>query len=207
MSTAGEAVSRPGFVRRVYDWVMRNAHGPRAWAAMAAFAFAEASFFPLPPDMLLIPMLLADRRRAFLIGAWCTMWSVLGGALGYTIGYMFWDTAGLWLINVLNLSLATVEGMRATYQEHSYLIAVQGLTPIPYKLVTISAGLAGVSFPLFMLFSVAARGTRFMGEAALFYFFGDRARGLLEKYLGPLLIAMLILIVVGIVAVPHLFKH
>jgi membrane protein YqaA with SNARE-associated domain len=205
--TSAEAAARPGFVRRIYDWVLRNAEGPRAWTFMALIAFAESSFFPLPPDILLVPMLLADRKRAFRLGAWCTFWSVLGGALGYAIGHLFWDTAGLWLIGVLNLSIATVEGMRATYQEHSYLIAVQGLTPIPYKLVTISAGLAGVSFPLFMAFSVMARGTRFMAEAALFYFFGERARLLLEKYLGPLLIVMLILIVAGIVAVPHLFKH
>src|ERR1700722_16853571 len=95
--------AKPRGLRAVYAWMMENASGPHAWAALACFAFAEASFFPIPPDVMLLPMMLADRRRAFLLAGWCTLWSVMGGMLGYAIGALFWDTAGLWLIHVLHI--------------------------------------------------------------------------------------------------------
>lgn len=202
--TSAEIVARPGLLRRMYAWVLRNAEGPRAWAAMAAIAFAESSFFPLPPDILLVPMLLADRRRAFLLGAWCTLWSVLGGMLGYAIGHVLYDTVGQWLISVYGMA-KDVDTFRAEYQRNAWLIALQGLTPIPYKLVTISAGIAGVSFPFFVMLSIITRGVRFMGEATLFYFFGDKARVLLEKYLTLVLSVLLVLVIAGFVAVKYLF--
>lgn len=203
--TSAEAATRPGLIRRLYDWIMRNAHGPRAWGMMAVIAFAESSFFPIPPDVLLIPMLLADRKRAFLIGAWCTLWSVLGGALGYAIGHLLWDTVGQWLIAAYGMG-HDVQTMRTKFVANAWLIALQGLTPIPYKLVTISAGIAGVSFPLFMLLSAITRGVRFMGESTLLYFFGERARVFLEKYLTLALAALFVLVVAGFVAIRYLFK-
>ena len=147
--TETTATAKPRGLRALYAWMLRNAEGRHAWAALAAFAFAEASFFPIPPDVMLVPMMLADRRRAFALAAWCTLWSVIGGILGYAIGALFWQTAGVWLMGVLHIPLATVEALRAKYAAHAYLIAVQGLTPIPYKLVTISAGLANVPFAEF----------------------------------------------------------
>jgi membrane protein YqaA with SNARE-associated domain len=201
---SAEIVARPGLMRRVYAWVLRNAEGPRAWTMMAVIAFAESSFFPLPPDILLIPMLLADRRRAFLLGAWCTLFSVLGGMLGYAIGHLLFHTVGQWLISVYGMA-QDVDTFRAEYQKNAWLIALQGLTPIPYKLVTISAGIAGVSFPLFVLLSTITRGARFIGEATLFYFFGDQARMFIERYLMQVLTAFLILIVAGFVALKYIF--
>lgn len=201
--TSAEVAARPKLTQRLFAWVMRNAHGPRAWVAMAAFAFAESSFFPLPPDVLLVPMLLADRKRAFLLGAWCTLWSVLGGALGYAIGHMLQPVAYA-VIDFYHMQEDAAQFIGA-FKDNIWLIGLQGLTPIPYKIVTISAGIAGVSFPVFMMLSAVARGVRFMGEATLFYFFGDRARVLLEKYLGPVLIGMLLLIVAGFAAVKYLF--
>ena len=191
-------------MRRMYDWVLRNAEGRRAWGVMALIAFAESSFFPLPPDILLIPMLLADRRRAFLLGAWCTFWSVLGGMLGYAIGHLLYDTIGQWLISVYGMA-QDVDTFRAEYQKNAWLIGLQGLTPIPYKLVTISAGIAGVSFPLFVALSAITRGARFIGEATLFYFFGDQAKVLLERYLMQVLTVFLLLIVAGFVALKFIF--
>ena len=141
------------------------------------FAFAEASFFPIPPDVMLLPMMLADRRRAFRLAAWCAFWSVMGGMLGYAIGALFWETAGLWLIEVLHIPLSEVENLRQRYTEHAYLIVAQGLTPIPYKLVTIASGLAGVPFFLFMTYSAITRSLRFIVlEGLLVHFFGAQAK-------------------------------
>src|SRR5215216_6542627 len=91
---------KKGMVRKLYDWMMRNATGRHAWAGLAAFTFAEASVFPIPTDIMLIPMALADRKRAWLLGAWCTLWSVLGGALGYFIGAFLYESLGAWLIQI-----------------------------------------------------------------------------------------------------------
>src|SRR5580704_983974 len=104
-------IAQPRGLRALYAWMLRNAAGRHAWAALAAFAFAEASFFPIPPDVMLVPMMLADRRRAFPLAAWCALWSVVGGMLGYAIGALFWDTVGLWLIHLLHVPLTEVESL------------------------------------------------------------------------------------------------
>lgn len=199
-------VAKPRGLRALYAWMLRNAEGRNAWAALAAFAFAEASFFPIPPDVMLVPMMVANRKRAFALAAWCTLFSVLGGMLGYAIGSLFWDTAGVWLIGVLHIPLSTVEALRAKYATHAYLIAVQGLTPIPYKLVTISAGLANVPFAAFMLFSAITRSVRFIViEGTLVYLFGEQAKTFIEKRLELVFIVFLVLVVAGIVAARYLF--
>ena len=126
-------------------------------------------------------MMLANRRRVFAIGAWVAFWSVMGGMLGYAIGALFWETAGLWLIHALHVPLEQVEALRLKYSQNAYLIMVQGATPIPYKLVTIASGLAGVSFPLFMIYSAVTRTLRYVVlEGLLVYFFGARAQALLD---------------------------
>jgi len=201
---SGQSEAAPRGLRAVYAWMMRNAVGPHAWSVMALVAFAEASFFPIPPDFMLLPMMLAHKRRALLVAAWCTLWSVIGGALGYAIGALFWHTLGLWLIGVLHVPLSEVDALRLKYSQHAYLIMVQGLTPIPYKLVTISAGLAAVPFPLFMLYSAVTRSARFiLLEGLVVYFFGELARTYLEKYLEIVLIVFLLLIVLGFVLVRY----
>jgi membrane protein YqaA with SNARE-associated domain len=200
------AATKPRGLRALYAWMIRNAEGRHAWAALAAFAFAEASFFPIPPDVMLVPMMVANRKRAFVLAAWCTLFSVLGGILGYAIGALFWNTAGIWLIGVLHVPLSTVEALRAKYAAHAYLIAVQGLTPIPYKLVTISAGLANVPFAAFMVFSAVTRSVRFIVlEGTLVYFFGEQAKAFIEKRLELVFIVFLALVVAGVVAAKYLF--
>ena len=201
-----QTAARPRGLRALYAWMLRNAEGRHAWAALAAFAFAEASFFPIPPDVMLVPMMVANRKRAFALAAWCTLFSVLGGMLGYAIGALFWKSAGLWLIGVLHIPLSTVEGLRAKYAAHAYLIAVQGVTPIPYKLVTISAGLANVPFAAFMLFSAITRSIRFIVlEGTLVYLFGEQAKAFIEKRLELVFIVFLLLVVAGVVAAKYLF--
>jgi membrane protein YqaA with SNARE-associated domain len=197
-------VQRGGALRKLYAWMMRNAQGKHAWAALAAFAFAEASCFPIPPDVMLLPMMLADRRRAFHLAAWCALWSVIGGMAGYAIGALAWDTVGIWIAHTFHFN---VEPYRAAYAAHSYLIAVQGLTPIPFKLVTISAGLAGVPFLEFVLFAALARSVRFIViEGLLVYWFGDQAKAILDKYMEAALVIFLIAVVAGIVLVAFVLK-
>jgi membrane protein YqaA with SNARE-associated domain len=196
---------KPRGLRAVYAWMLKNAKGRHAWAAVAAFAFAEASFFPIPADVMVLPMMLADRRKAFRLGVWVAFWSVAGGMLGYAIGALFWETAGLWLIDLLHVPLAQVEALRERYSANAYLIMVQGATPIPYKLVTIASGLAGVSFPLFMLYSAVTRSIRYIViEALLVTLFGEKAQALLEKYLEIALVLFLVALVLGFVALRYL---
>jgi membrane protein YqaA with SNARE-associated domain len=205
MSAIDKPQAKPRGLRAIYAWMLENAKGKHAWAAVAAFAFAEASFFPIPADVMVLPMMLADRSRVFRLGAWVAFWSVTGGMLGYAIGHLFWETAGLWLIHVLHVPLERVDALRLKYTQHAYLIMVQGATPIPYKLVTIASGLAGVSFPLFMLYSTVTRSIRYIViEGVLVYFFGERAQILLEKYLELALIVFLVVLVLGFVALKYL---
>jgi membrane protein YqaA with SNARE-associated domain len=192
-------------IRGLYRWVMRFAEGRHAWRAMAAFAFAEASFFPVPPDLLLIPMVLADRRRAFLLAGWATLWSVLGGAFGYTLGSLLYDSLGQWLIKAYGMG-SDVASFSAAYKHYAALILFQGLTPIPYKLVAISAGFAHIGIALFMLLSAITRGVRFFGEATLLYFYGDPVRVFIEKWLELVLIGVLVLVVFGVVVVRYAFN-
>jgi membrane protein YqaA with SNARE-associated domain len=201
MSAIDKPKEKPRGLRAIYAWMLENAKGKHAWAAVAAFAFAEASFFPSPADVMVLPMMLADRSRVFRLGAWVAFWSVAGGMLGYAIGHLFWETAGLWLIHALHIPLTKVEYYRSEYSKNAFMIMAQGATPIPYKLVTIASGLAGVSFPLFMLYSTITRSIRYIViEGVLVYFFGERAQVLLEKYLELALIVFLIVVVLGIAA-------
>jgi membrane protein YqaA with SNARE-associated domain len=198
-------IVKPRGLRAIYAWMMVNASGPHAWAMAAAFAFAEASFFPIPADVMVVPMMVADRRRALRLGAWVAFWSVMGGMLGYAIGHVFWDTAGIWLINALHVPMAKVQALRTEYSRSAYMIMAQGATPIPYKLVTIASGLAGVSFPLFMLYSAITRSLRYIViEGLLVYLFGDQAKVMLEKYLEAAMVIFLIVVVAGIAAAIYL---
>ncbi|MDE1987192.1 MAG: DedA family protein [Alphaproteobacteria bacterium] len=207
MTEETTTMRRGGPLRALYAWMMKNAQGRHAWWALAGFAFAEASCFPIPPDVMLLPMMLADRKRAFRLAAWCALWSVAGGALGYAIGALFWDTAGLWIVHLFHFPMAEVEALRHKYSEHAYLIIVQGLTPIPYKLVTISAGLANVPFAAFMLYSATTRFLRFVVlEGVLVHFFGAQAQAILEKYLEAAMIIFLILVVLGFVLLRYIVK-
>lgn len=198
------SATQPRGLRRLYAWMMRNAQGRHAWAGLAAFAFAESSFFPIPADVMLVPMVLADKRRAYQLAAWCTLFSVLGGALGYMIGAVFFDTVGQWLIRTYGLG-AAFDGFRAAYARYGYWIMVQGLTPIPYKLVTIASGFAGFNFPLFMMLSTVTRGLRYTLVSTLLYLFGAPVKAIIEKYMEVAFIAFLVLVVLGFVAVRYIF--
>lgn len=195
------AAKRGGLIRKGYAWMMEKAQGRNALWALAAFSFAEASFFPIPPDVMLLPMMLANRQRAFRLAGWCALWSVLGGLFGYAIGALAWETVGVWIAHLFHFQ-DKVEVFRQAYAGNAYLIAVQGLTPIPFKLVTISAGLAGVFLPYFVAFAALARTVRFVViEGLLVYYFGAQAQAILDKYMEAALVIFLVAVVVGIAAV------
>jgi membrane protein YqaA with SNARE-associated domain len=171
-------------LRRLYDWCLAAADKPYATRMMGAISFAESSVFPLPPDLMMIPMALARPRRAWSYAWLCTWTSVAGGVLGYVIGAYLYDTVGGWLIQMYGYG-DKVEQFREMYAQYgSLIILLKGLTPIPYKIVTITSGFAGYNIWLFILFSFIARGGRFFLAAFLLHRYGERAREMIESRLG-----------------------
>jgi membrane protein YqaA with SNARE-associated domain len=171
-------------LRRVYDYFVSAAEKRHALWTMGAVSFAESSFSPVPPDVMLIPMSLACPHRAWIYATVCTLTSVAGGLVGYAIGAALFDSIGHWLIQFYGYA-GKVEAFRHAYAHYgAWIILLKGLTPIPYKVVTITSGFADYNLFLFMAFSVIARGTRFYALAYLLSRYGDRARATIEKRLG-----------------------
>jgi membrane protein YqaA with SNARE-associated domain len=190
---------RRNLLRELYAWVMANASGRNAWWTLFAVSFAESSFFPIAPDIMLIPMVLAARNRAFLLAAWCTLASVLGGLFGYAIGALLFESLGQWLIAAYGYG-ESLEAFRSFYAEWgAWVILIKGLTPIPYKIVTIASGFAGYSIPMFVILSVLTRGARFFLVAGLIYKFGEPIRDFLEKRLEAAMLVALATIIIGVV--------
>ncbi|MGB8364671.1 MAG: YqaA family protein [Rhizomicrobium sp.] len=199
MSEGIEIELRSGPLHALYRWMLARASGPHAWWALAAVSFAEASFFPMPPDIMLVPMVMADRRRAFALALWCTCASVLGGLLGYAIGSLLYDSVGHWLIVAYGYG-DKLAAFRAAYAKWgAWIILIKGLTPIPFKLVTIASGFAGYNLPLFILLSAITRGGRFGIEAGLLHWFGEPIRDFIEKRLEWVMLGVLVLVVLGFV--------
>jgi membrane protein YqaA with SNARE-associated domain len=191
-------------LRRLYDWCVDAAGKPRAAWILGCVSFAESSFFPVPPDAMLIPMALARPDRAFLFATVCTITSVAGGLLGYFIGAELYATLGQWLISLYGYG-DKVEAFREAYAHYgAWIILLKGLTPIPYKIVTITSGFAGFNIGLFIVLSLLTRGVRFYLLAFLLNRYGDRARHIIEKRLGLWTAIFLIVLVLGFVVVVRL---
>jgi len=192
-------------LRRLYDWVIRLAAHPRALTALGIIAFLESSIFPIPPDVMLVPMVLADRTRAFRIALVCTVCSVLGGLLGYAIGYYFFETIGAWVVKAYHLE-SSLAAFRAGFEHYGiWIILIKGLTPIPYKLVTIASGAAHFDLFTFVWASIVTRGLRFFIVAALLWRFGEPIRAFIEKRLTLVTWLFLAALVGGFVAFRYLF--
>ncbi|MDR3529083.1 MAG: DedA family protein [Rhodopila sp.] len=187
-------------LRRLYTRVMALAASPNAGWWLALIAFAEASFFPIPPDAMLVPMALARPRAAWRFAAICSVASVAGGALGYLIGFAVFDRLAQPILHLYGYGAAYAT-FQAKFQEYGlWLILVKGLTPIPYKIVTIAAGAARFDFWLFMAASVVTRGARFFLVATLLHFFGDSVRVFIERRLTLVTSAVAVGIVGGFLA-------
>jgi membrane protein YqaA with SNARE-associated domain len=191
-------------MRRLYDWVMRLAQHRYAIPFMGVVAFAESSFFPIPPDVMLIPMVLANRKKAFTIALVCTVCSVIGGLLGYAIGYYFFETIGAWVVKTYGLQ-AGLERFREQFAHWGiYVILIKGLTPIPYKLVTIASGAAHFDLFTFVWASIVTRGVRFFLVAALLWKYGEPIRAFIEERFALVSWGFLILLVGGFLVVRYI---
>jgi membrane protein YqaA with SNARE-associated domain len=192
-------------LRRLYDWCIAAAFKPYAKWLMGGVSFVESSFFPVPPDVMLIPMSLARPDKAYSYATLCTWTSVLGGVLGYAIGALLYDSVGLWLIGLYGYG-DKVEAFREAYNKWGALIILlKGLTPIPYKIVTITSGFSGYNLLLFVVLSIITRGARFFFLAFLLNRYGERARTMLEERLGFWVSIGAIVLVGGIIAALYLF--
>ena len=191
-------------LRKLYDYCIAAAERPRAAWALGAVSFAESSFFPIPPDAMLVPMALARPDQAYRYALICTVTSVLGGVVGYLIGAVLYESVGAWVIQLYGYG-TKVEAFRAAYAEWgAWIILLKGLTPIPYKLVTITSGFAGYNIFLFILFSIITRGARFFLLAFLLHRYGPAARRIIEERLGLWTALFAVALVGGILAAVYL---
>ena len=200
-----EPAARPGVVRRLYDWVLHWAHTPHGERALFALAFAESSFFPIPPDPLLMALCLGKPARAYRFALVVTVASVLGGVAGYAIGALAWDAMAdaffRWVPGVSPESFARVQALYDRWD--FWAIFAAGLTPIPYKVFTISAGVFAVSFPVFMLASVVSRGLRFFLVAALIHRYGEPVSRFIDRWFNLLTWVFLALLLGGFLLVEY----
>jgi membrane protein YqaA with SNARE-associated domain len=191
-------------MRRSYDWMMRMAADRRAPHALFWVSFAESSFFPIPPDVMLVPMVLANRSKAWFYAGLATVSSVIGGVAGYAIGYFFIDTIGKPILDFYGRAEA-FEQFKLLFNEYGvWILIIKGMTPIPYKVLTITAGVAHMAILPFILASILARAMRFFLVAALLYWFGPPIKDFIERRLTLVTSVGVVLLVGGFVVLKYL---
>ena len=191
-------------LQRTYNWLMSLAARPDAIRALAAIAFIESSFFPIPPDILLIPMVLAARTRAWRIALVCTVASVLGGMAGYAIGYFLYDGIGRPLLEFYGYAERFAEFQGRYNEWGAWIVFIAGITPFPYKVITIASGVTGLDLATFTIASILARGIRFYLVAALLYWLGPPVRDFIEKRLGLVTSVFVVLLFGGFIVLKYL---
>lgn len=195
---------KPSPIRRLYNWTIALAGKRYAETALFWVAFAESSFFPLPPDLVLVPMILAQPKRAWRYAAICTVASVLGGIVGYAIGYFLLESVGRPILHFYGV-MQQYHDLKATFDEWGvWIILIKGMTPIPYKLVTITAGALSFALVPFILASMVSRAMRFFMVAALLWKFGEPVRHFIEKRLELVTTAVLALVGAGFLVIRYL---
>lgn len=192
-------------MRKMYDWMMRMAASKRAPAALGTVSFMESSFFPIPPDVMLIPMILTNRSKAWWYATIATVTSVLGGLLGYAIGYFAFEAIGKPILAFYGKEHALDSFIAFVQQYGVPAIIIKGATPIPFKVVTIAAGVAHMDLMAFIGASIVARAMRFYLVAALLYFFGEPIKHFIEKRLTLVTTVFVVVLVSGFVAVKYIF--
>ncbi len=191
-------------LHRLYDWTLGLAAHKHAILALALISLVESSVFPIPPDILLIPMVLAARDRAWIIAGVCMVASVIGGVFGYGIGFFLFEQIGKPVLEFYRYSSKFTE-FQETYNEWgAWAVFFAGVTPFPYKVITILSGVTGLSLPIFIVASMLARGLRFFIVAALLWKFGEPIKAFIERRLGLLFVLFCILLIGGFVVVKYL---
>ncbi len=191
------------FLKRLYDWVLHWAETPYGTPALFILAFAESSFFPVPPDVLLMALALSINKRAFRYATVCTIGSVLGGVFGFFLGYQFWELGSKILFNYIDPQ--RFETVRNYFQQYeAWAVGIAGFTPIPYKVFTISAGFFRVDFVIFLIASVISRGIRFFLVSGLIYHFGPSIKNFIDKYFNLLTFVFMILLIAGFIVIKYL---
>jgi len=205
---------KPNLMRRLYNWVLAWSERPSAGVALFVLAFAESSFFPIPPDVLLIPLVLGARKRWFRLALMVTVASALGGMFGYFIGWKLWWTMSGDFTPVANFFFHIIPGfthklfqdMQVKYDLYNFwIVFTAGFSPIPYKIITISAGAFKVSFPVFLVASIVSRGARFFIISFLVFWFGEPIRRLIDKYFNWLALLFTFLLIAGFVLLKQVF--
>ncbi len=190
---------KKGIVRRLYDWVLHWAETPFGPAALFVNSFAESSFFPIPPDALLIALSLGKPKRAYAFATYCSIASVLGGAAGYWIGSTIWDLVGQYFFQyVPSFTPENFERVRVLYEKYNFwVVFTAGFTPIPYKLITVAGGVFSVNFGIFIIASILSRSARFFLVAGLIRHFGAPIQAFIDRYFNLLSIIFMVLLVGG----------
>ncbi len=198
-------VRKPGWVRRMYDWVLHWADTPHGPAALGTLAFAEASFFPIPPDPLLMALCLGAPRKSLRFATVTTAASVLGGILGYLLGDGAWNLLGHFFFTyVPGVTPEAFAGIQEFYNRYDFwAVFLAGLTPIPYKVFTLSAGVFSINFPIFVLASVVSRGLRFFVIAGLIFRYGPPISRFIDRYFNLLSWAFGALLILGFVVIKY----
>ena len=198
-------------IKKIYDWVIRLSEKPNGSRSLAIISFSEASFFPIPPDVLLIPLCLGNRSNSLKFALICSVFSILGAILGYYIGkLLWWDVPGVQYSNLANLFFEYVPGIndngfmkiKNLYENWNFwIVFTAGFTPIPFKLITISAGTFNINFHMFVIASVISRSARFFIVASLIRIFGEPIRNFIEKYFNILAVTFTILLIGGFILI------
>lgn len=205
---------KPNLMRRLYNWVLAWSERPSAGVALFVLAFAESSFFPIPPDVLLIPLVLGARKRWFRLALMVTVASALGGMLGYLIGWKLWWALDGEFTPVAEFFFRVIPGftrelfhaMQIKYDLYNFwIVFTAGFTPIPYKIITISAGAFKVNFPIFLAASIVSRGARFFLISFLVFWFGEPIRRVIDRYFNWLALLFTFLLIVGFVLLKQVF--
>lgn len=198
-----QETEKKGLIRRMYDWVLSYAEKPHGPWALFGFSFAESSFFPIPPDPLLVALAIGSPKKAFRFALVCTLGSVFGALAGYGIGWGLWVTVDQFFFSyVPGVTPGSFERVRELYDTYDFwAILVAGFTPIPFKVFTLSAGAFALSLPIFILAASLSRAARFFMVAALIYVYGPSIQGFIDKHFDRLAWAFLVLLVGGFVLI------
>ena len=187
------------WLRKLYDWVLSWAETPYGAAALALIAFAESSVFPIPPDVLLIALVLGNREKSFRFAAICSAASLAGGIAGYAIGWGLWQSVDQWFFDYVPMfSIEKFEQVGKIYESWNFwIIFVAAFTPLPYKVITISAGVFGINFVMFVIATIIGRSARFFLVAGLLYVYGEPVKDFIDRRFNLLTIAFVVLLVGG----------